>query len=122
MCGIGGYIGDFSPALLERMNEVMHHRGPDDSGTYLKGEAGLAHRRLSIIDISTGHQPMTNEDGTVWIAYNGEIYNYRDLRSRYLNAHKFRTKSDTEVILHLYEEFGEKCVEYLRGMFAFAES
>jgi asparagine synthase (glutamine-hydrolysing) len=108
-------------ADLERMSRALVHRGPDDAGATVLGETGLAMRRLSIIDLPGGHQPITNEDGTAWIVFNGEIYNHRELR-RGLKArgHVFRTGSDTEAILHLYEERGERCVDDLRGMFAFA--
>ena len=127
MCGIGGKLY-FDPAraveyrVLERMNAVQAHRGPDDSGIYCEGAVGLAHRRLSIIDLSpAGHQPMANEDGTVWIVFNGEIYNFQTLRSRLAGGgHCFRSHTDTEVLLHLYEEQGVGCLELLRGMFAFA--
>jgi|CXWL01.1.fsa_nt_gi asparagine synthase (glutamine-hydrolysing) len=124
MCGICGYIGDDRPELLERMASAMIHRGPDDSGTWHDQAArvGLAHRRLSIIDLSpAGHQPMTNEDGTIWISFNGEIYNYPELRERLLaKGHKFRSNSDTETIIHLYEEMGTACLNELNGIFAFA--
>lgn len=120
MCGISGFIGDFNKSLLHKMNKVMAHRGPDDSGVYHKENVGLAHRRLSIIDLSGGRQPISNRDNTIWIVFNGEIYNFQELRSRYLSSYQFKSRSDTEVILHLYEEFGEKCLDLLRGMFAFA--
>ncbi len=108
-------------AALEQMRDVMDHRGPDGSGLFIDGHVGLGHRRLAIIDLATGHQPMTNEDGSCHIVFNGEIYNYLELRDTYLeHSHQFRMRSDTEVILHLYEEFGEACVTYLNGMFAFA--
>ena len=97
------------------------HRGPDDEGVYVQGNVGLGMRRLSIIDISSGHQPIHNEDQTVWIVFNGEIYNFPDLRAELENlGHQFYTGTDTEAIVHLYEEFGEECVQRLRGMFAFA--
>jgi asparagine synthase (glutamine-hydrolysing) len=103
------------------MSRVLAHRGPDDEGYFYDGSVGLAHRRLSIIDLAGGHQPLSNEDGSVHIVFNGEIYNYRDLRRELLQrGHLFRTETDTEVIVHLYEELGERCVERLRGMFAFA--
>lgn len=102
------------------MAAILGHRGPDDQGFYVKGAAGLGHRRLSIIDLSHGHQPMSNEDGSLWIVFNGEIYNYQELRRRLQDSHRFSSRSDTEVILHLYEEKRERCVEDLRGMFAFA--
>lgn len=120
MCGISGFVGDFAESNLEKMNSIMVHRGPDDYGTYFKDSVGLAHRRLSIIDIEGGHQPISNEDNTIWIVFNGEIYNFQDLRKEHLENYEFKTRCDTEVILHLYEEYGEKCIEYLRGMFAFA--
>lgn len=127
MCGIGGKLY-FDPArlvereVLERMNAVEAHRGPVDSGIYCGGALGLAHRRLSIIHLSSaGHQPMANEDGTVWIVFNGEIYNFQALRPDLVRrGHRFRSHTDTEVILHLYEEHGVGCLELLRGMFAFA--
>ncbi|HWT81344.1 MAG TPA: asparagine synthetase B, partial [Candidatus Methylomirabilis sp.] len=127
MCGIGGKFY-FDPTrfveyhVLERMNAVLAHRGPDDSGIYCEGAAGLIHRRLSIIDLSpAGHQPMANEDGTVWIVFNGEIYNFQSLRQELARrGHRFRSRTDTEVVLHLYEEYGVGCLEFLRGMFAFA--
>jgi len=103
------------------MADALQHRGPDDEGYYVSGQVGFGFRRLSIIDLSTGHQPISNEDGTVWIVFNGEIYNYQELRQDLKNkGHVFKTQTDTEVIVHLYEEFGEACVEKLRGMFAFA--
>jgi asparagine synthase (glutamine-hydrolysing) len=123
VCGICGEwnIGGVEAKTLERMNDAIVHRGPDDQGAVLLGEAGLAMRRLSIIDLARGHQPIANEDGTVWIVFNGEIYNHRELRREMLrHGHDFKTDSDTEVILHLYEERGENVVDDLRGMFAFA--
>ena len=103
------------------MADTITHRGPDDDGYYVEGAVGFGFRRLSIIDLSGGHQPLANEDDTVWIVFNGEIYNYQELRELLLSkGHTFKTKTDTEVIVHLYEEFGEHCVEKLRGMFAFA--
>src|SRR5947209_2821859 len=110
-----------SPTLVKTMADTIHHRGPDDEGYYVSGQIGLGFRRLSIIDLSGGHQPLSNEDGTVWIVFNGEIYNYQELREHLLSrGHIFKTQADTEVIVHLYEELGEACVERLRGMFAFA--
>jgi asparagine synthase (glutamine-hydrolysing) len=99
---------------------MIAHRGPDDEGVRVNGHMGIGNRRLSIIDLPGGHQPICNEDETIWVVYNGEIYNYRQLR-RELEAkgHIFRTHSDTEVIIHLYEELGERCVDRLSGMFAF---
>ena len=102
------------------MTNIMSHRGPDDEGIYVDDMAGLGQRRLSIIDLGSGHQPMCNEDASLWITFNGEIYNYQELRDRLTDSHQFATKSDTEVILHLYEEKRERCVDQLQGMFAFA--
>lgn len=126
MCGIcGKMISDreasVSPRLIKAMTDTMVHRGPDDEGYYVSGPIGLGFRRLSIIDLAGGHQPLSNEDGSVWIVFNGEIYNYQELQKFLLTkGHVFRTNSDTEVIVHLYEELGQACVEKLRGMFAFA--
>src|ERR1700721_2096217 len=126
MCGICGKLNfepgnSVNPALLLGMLDTIRHRGPDDEGTYIAGEVGLGHRRLSIIDLSAGHQPLSNEDGTVWIVFNGEIYNFQELRTFLLSkGHTFKTHTDTEVIVHLYEELGPGCLEKLRGMFAFA--
>jgi asparagine synthase (glutamine-hydrolysing) len=127
MCGISGklYFDPKRPVeyrALERMNAVLAHRGPDDAGVYCAGPVGLAHRRLSIIDLSpAGHQPMSNEDGTIWITFNGEIYNFPDLREDLIRrGHRFRSKTDAETVVHLYEEDGPACVRALRGMFAFA--
>ena len=126
MCGICGVFHSDRAQLVNRdllmaMNQQIVHRGPDDDGFFVEENVGLAMRRLSIIDIQTGHQPISNEDGSVWIVFNGEIYNHRDLR-RDLESrgHRYRTKSDTETIVHLYEQYGDDCVKYLRGMFAFA--
>lgn len=123
MCGIGGKIsfsGQIDPGLGKSMTSCMAHRGPDAEGIYANGSALLAHRRLSILDLSAaGHQPMANEDETVHVVFNGEIYNYRELRAD-LNGHTFTSETDTEVLVHLYEEEGVECVERLRGMFAFA--
>ena len=121
MCGICGIYGKSDEYLIKRMCRVMFHRGPDDEGIYTDETISLGMRRLSIIDLTTGHQPIHNEDETLWIVFNGEIYNFQELRE-YLekHGHRFYTKSDTEVIVHLYEEFGEECVHKLRGMFAFA--
>ncbi len=125
MCGIAGIISMNGRPVLEEelraMCAAMVARGPDDEGVYLGDDVGLAMRRLSIIDLDTGHQPVCNEDGTVWVVLNGEIYNYRELRAELIGrGHLFTTGTDTEVIVHLYEELGERCVERLRGMFAFA--
>jgi len=106
-------------ALVE-MNQQIVHRGPDDAGLFLEGSVGLAMRRLSIIDVKSGHQPIGNEEGNVWIVFNGEIYNHQELRGELeARGHRYRTHSDTETIVHLYEEHGRDCVQYLRGMFAF---
>lgn len=125
MCGISGIFNlngkPVAEEILEKMNQAQAHRGPDAGRTWLQGNIGLAHRRLSIIDLSDGVQPMCNEDGTVYVTYNGEIYNYRDLRKDLESkGHNFKTSCDTEVIVHLYEEMGNKCVTQLNGMFAFA--
>jgi len=123
MCGIGGKLSFDSrpdPGLADEMNECMEHRGPDAEGVYASGPALLAHRRLSILDLSeAGRQPMANEDESVHIVFNGEIYNYKELRQR-VDDYAFRSETDTEVLLHLYEEYGVDCLRYLRGMFAFA--
>ncbi len=110
-----------SPDFVRAMADMIAHRGPDDDGYYFSGPVGLGFRRLAIIDLATGHQPLSNEDGTIWIVFNGEIYNYIELRE-FLQSkgHTFKTRTDTEVIVHLYEEFGADCVSRLRGMFAFA--
>src|SRR2546427_10734208 len=103
------------------MRDVLHHRGPDGEGLLIDGTVGLGMRRLAIVDVVGGHQPIANEDQTAWIVYNGEIYNHADLRPGLeRRGHSYRTRSDTETLLHLYEEEGERCVERLRGMFAFA--
>ncbi len=126
MCGIAGIVttAGLGAADLERlvsMRDVIAHRGPDDEGLYADDCAGLAHRRLSIVDLATGHQPLANEDGSIWIAFNGEIYNHTDLRATLESAgHRYRTRSDTETIVHAYEQWGDACVDRLRGMFAFA--
>jgi asparagine synthase (glutamine-hydrolysing) len=125
MCGIAGIIRwDGAPVAepeLRAMCGVMDHRGPDDDGFYFGDGVGLGMRRLSIIDLDGGQQPVANEDGTVWVVFNGEIYNYRELRRQLeRRGHVFRTSSDTETIVHLYEEVGAQCVEQLRGMFALA--
>ena len=108
-------------SVLERMRDVIAHRGPDDVGIFIDGKVGLGHRRLSIVDVASGHQPMTNEDDSLQITYNGEIYNHSDYRDDLESrGHVYRTHCDTETILHLYEDHGDACVNYLRGMFAFA--
>jgi asparagine synthase (glutamine-hydrolysing) len=126
MCGICGVVAfdrdrTVEPRIVKAMADSIRHRGPDDEGLYAGGQAVLGHRRLSIIDLATGHQPIANEDETVWIVFNGEIYNFQELRRDLLaKGHRFKTNSDTEVIVHLYEEYGSDCVSRLRGMFAFA--
>jgi asparagine synthase (glutamine-hydrolysing) len=126
MCGICGIFEyerktDIAPELVDRMNQTMIHRGPDDGGVFVGPGIGLGHRRLSIIDLSGGHQPMANEDGTIWVLLNGEIYNYPELRTQLIQrGHTFATKSDTEAIVHLYEDYGEHCFVHLRGMFSIA--
>ncbi len=126
MCGICGVFNydlkhKVDASKIEAMNTTMRHRGPDDDGFYIKQNIGLGHRRLSIIDIESGHQPLCNEDKSIWIAYNGETYNYLQLRRELQHkGHSFSSKSDTETIVHAYEEYGAGCVDRLRGMFAFA--
>lgn len=126
MCGICGTLSidlrtPADGALLERMSEAISHRGPDGSGEFVDGPVALGHRRLSIIDLHTGAQPIANEDGAIQVVYNGEIYNYRSLRAELeAKGHTFRTTTDTEVIVHLYEEEGDRCVARFEGMFAFA--
>jgi asparagine synthase (glutamine-hydrolysing) len=125
MCGIIGVYQDRGESVaydtLAAMMSSIVHRGPDDEGSYVKDGIGLGMRRLSIIDLDGGKQPIANEDGSIVTVFNGEIYNYRELRSELKGlGHKFASASDTEVIVHLYEEFGDACVEKLRGMFAFA--
>src|SRR4051812_36755264 len=127
MCGISGAftLGDRLPASVRRsveaINGSMAHRGPDGEGFYETSRVVLGHRRLAIIDRTGGHQPMANEDSTCWISFNGEIYNHRSLRPLLeAKGHRFRTSSDTETILHAYEEFGPACLDHLEGMFTFA--
>lgn len=125
MCGICGVVRVEPPEpvdedVLRRMRDTMVHRGPDDEGLVISGNVGFGHRRLAIIDLSGGHQPMSTADGTLWVTFNGEIYNFLELRALLESrGYGFRTKSDTEVILQAYAEFGERCVDHLRGMFAF---
>src|SRR5205823_6172800 len=126
MCGITGIFhldprARIDELLLHRLNAAIAHRGPDDDGFYVNGPVGLANRRLSIIGLADGRQPIANEDGTVWTVYNGEIYNYPELRAALeQKGHRFRTSTDTEVIVHAYEEHGADFVERLNGMFAIA--
>ena len=121
MCGIAGFVGQGTRDHLEKMVQTLVHRGPDDQGLFLAPGIGLGMRRLSIIDLAGGRQPMATEGGILHVVFNGEIYNFRELRSDLMErGHRFRTQSDTEVLLHLYEDMGPACVERLRGMFAFA--
>src|SRR5580692_5054226 len=126
MCGIAGIVdgrpgAGMEEATIRRMCDRIVHRGPDDEGIFVKGGTGLGMRRLSIIDLAGGHQPLFNEDRSAWIVFNGEIYNFPELRSELEGrGHQFYTHSDTEVIVHLYEEMGAECVRKLRGMFAIA--
>ncbi len=127
MCGICGFAvptnssHSIDESVLIRMRDTLVHRGPDDAGLFMDSQAGLGHRRLSIVDLGGGHQPMPNEDRTIWISYNGEVYNHRDLRPGLeQRGHIYRSACDTETIIHLYEEHGAGAVEHLRGMFAFA--
>src|SRR6266404_7459275 len=125
MCGIAGIVRrDGAPVdreLLARMNEAIRHRGPDEDGFYFSDGVGLGMRRLSIIDLKSGQQPIPNQDRTAWIVFNGEIYNYRELRKQLETlGHTFHTNSDTEAIVAAYDEYGTDCPKYLRGMFAFA--
>ena len=126
MCGIAGILefgrdARANAGALREMCGVIRHRGPDDEGFYTDGAAGLGMRRLSIVDVAGGHQPISNEDGTLWIVFNGEIYNHLLLRERLIaRGHRYRTHSDTETVIHLFEEYGTDCVQHLRGMFAFA--
>src|SRR5881628_237259 len=126
MCGIAGFVGcdrldREAPRRALRMRDVMQYRGPDEAGLYCDDFAALAHRRLSIVDLSTGQQPLSNEDGSIWVIYNGEIYNHGEVRTELeAHGHAYRTKSDTETIVHAYEQWGDACVHRFRGMFAFA--
>jgi asparagine synthase (glutamine-hydrolysing) len=124
MCGITGILSHKNPLdknLIQKMTDSLSHRGPDGQGIWHKENLAIGHRRLAIIDLATGQQPLCNEDETVWITFNGEIYNYQELRQQLSQVgHRFRTQSDTEVIVHAYEEWGDSCVEKFRGMFAFA--
>src|SRR5687767_12534181 len=126
MCGIAGLVGvnglhedDRARAVL--MRDVLTHRGPDGAGLHTDTHVALGHRRLSIVDLAGGHQPLSNEDGSIWVTFNGEIYNHADVRPDLEAAgHRYRTRSDTETIVHAYEEWGDDCVTRFRGMFAFA--
>ena len=125
MCGIVGLFDtrgkrEFDRRLLGRMNQVQAHRGPDEGELYIEPGIGLGHRRLSIMDVSSGQQPLFNEDGSIVVIFNGEIYNFEDLARELAGlGHVFRTHCDTEVIVHAWEEWGEDCVDRFRGMFAF---
>ena len=126
MCGIAGLVAvdrldDTARDRAIRMRDILAHRGPDESGVYCDGVAALGHRRLSIVDLATGQQPLSNEDGSIWVAFNGEIYNHADVRPTLeAHGHRYRSKSDTEMIVHAYEQWGDDCVHRFRGMFAFA--
>jgi len=126
MCGIAGILefgrdARASAGALREMCRVITHRGPDDDGFYTDGAVGIGMRRLSIVDVAGGHQPISNEDGTLWIVFNGEIYNHLALREQLIaRGHHYTTRSDTETVVHLFEEYGAECVQHLRGMFAFA--
>jgi asparagine synthase (glutamine-hydrolysing) len=124
MCGIAGYVvrgGAAERSTVQGMCDQIRHRGPDDEGIHLDGACGLGMRRLSIIDLDTGHQPMSNEDGAVWVVFNGEIYNFQELRRELIGrGHGFSTNSDTETLVHLYEQEGRRGIARLRGMFAYA--
>src|SRR4029077_14812067 len=126
MCAIAGIL-EFgrdtraSAAALREMCRVISHRGPEDDGFYTAGAVGMGMRRLRIVDVAGGHRPISNEDGTLWVVFNGEIYNHLALRETLIaRGHRYNTHSDTETVIHLYEEHGADCVEHLRGMFAFA--
>src|SRR5262245_33554038 len=124
MCGIAGFLLRDATAgrdLVERMCEQIRHRGPDDEGIHIDGGCAIGMRRLSILDLRTGHQPMSNEDQSVWVVFNGEIYNFQRLRKELIGqGHCFTTSSDTETLVHLYEQCGPAGLARLRGMFAFA--
>lgn len=123
VCGITYFDKEKKPSEheIQRMCDALHHRGPDDCGLYVNGNSGIGMRRLSIIDLVTGHQPIANEDGSIWIVFNGEIYNHVELRQELeKQGHKFRTRTDTEAIVHAYEQYGEECPKKLNGMFGFA--
>jgi asparagine synthase (glutamine-hydrolysing) len=121
VCGICGFVGLRDEGLLEQMTDALAHRGPDGTGYFRFEDVGLGHRRLSIIDVAGGRQPLYNEDSSIVLICNGEIYNYRELREELIGrGHHFRTHSDCEVIVHLYEEYGPECLHRLIGMFALA--
>ncbi|MBV8894201.1 MAG: asparagine synthetase B, partial [Acidobacteria bacterium] len=125
MCGICGVFdvtgAPVEQSLIQRMTMLIRHRGPDGAGSFVSGRVGLGHRRLSIIDLAGGAQPLANEDGTLQVVFNGEIYNYIELRDELIQkGHRFQTHSDTEVIVHGYEEWGDNCLQRFNGIFAFA--
>src|SRR3989441_4646809 len=126
MCGIAGFVSpyrldDGATARGVGMRDIITHRGPDDAGLHRDLHAVLAHRRLSIVDLTSGHQPLANENGTIWIVFNGEIYNHAEIRHDLeARGHRYKTRSDTETIVHAYEEWGDECIHRFRGMFAFA--
>src|SRR5688572_1980462 len=121
MCGIAGFaaiegLPPDAPARASAMRDVLTHRGPDEAGLYCDTHAALGHRRLSIVDLSTGQQPMANADRTIWVVFNGEIYNHADVRRELQShGHRYRTRSDTETIVHAYEQWGDDCVHRFRG-------
>ena len=122
MCGICGIISNNSKLkdILSLMNQAIIHRGPDDEGYYLNENIGLAMRRLSIIDLETGHQPMFSSDKKLVIIFNGEIFNFREIKERYLKEYHFTTKSDTEVVLYMFHKMGKSCLDLIQGIFVFA--
>ena len=119
MCGINGF--NFTDkALIHKMNKLLNHRGPDSQGEYVDSNVSLGHTRLSIIDLtSAGNQPMPNEDESVWIVYNGEVYNFKELRNNFKRKYQFKSETDTGFNLHLYDEYGKEMLPMLNGMFAF---
>ena len=126
MCGFAGIASasvneKVDKRIVHKMSELLYHRGPDDSGFYFDSGIGIGHRRLSIIDVSGGNQPLSNEDRSVWVSFNGEIYNFQELKNRLISlGHQFKTNCDTEVIVHSYEEWGLESFSFFNGMFAFA--
>src|SRR5689334_15151635 len=125
MCGIAGILrcdgASADPEIVRKMISMIRHRGPDSCGDWFDGPVALAHARLSIIDLASGFQPMTNADGSLWITFNGEIFNYIELRESLIEkGYKFKTHSDTEVVLQMYADKGEECTRYFNGQWAFA--
>ena len=126
MCGIAGYVNldpyrHAEPTLVRSMTDALVHRGPDDEGFHVQRGVALGMRRLAIIDLETGQQPISNEDGTIWVVFNGEVYNYLDLKEDLISrGHRFKTRADTEVLVHLYEERGDDFVTAINGMAALA--